>query len=148
MLRSRALRLVAVLALAPALLAAAIGCGRRATREWGPDDHDQEGASTTQQQAAPNGSAPSVADETRFLVETAWNSNCTTCHGRGGQGDGPQGPMVKAPNLTDPALLDKRTDADLAKVIRGGRNKMPAFASLPDSVVAGLVARIRSSRAE
>ena len=142
----RAFRLVAVAILAASAIASS-GCRRPATREWGPDDHDVENPSSTQQQARPAGTA-SPQDETRALVETAWNSNCATCHGRMGQGDGPQGPMVKASNLTDPALLDKRTDAELAAVIRAGRNRMPAFASLPDSVVTGLVARIRALRAE
>jgi cytochrome c oxidase cbb3-type subunit 3 len=54
--------------------------------------------------------------------------------------------MNKATNLTEPALLDARTDEQLATVIRQGRGKMPAFASLPPAVVSGLVGRIRALR--
>lgn len=131
---------------------AASGCrGRSGTREWRPDDHDEEKTAT--QVAPPGGSGNGIAQpppaeaELRVLVETAWTNNCATCHGRMGQGDGPQGPMVKAPNLTAKDLQDARTDEQIAAVIRNGRNKMPAFPALPQSVVQGLVARIRALRA-
>jgi cytochrome c oxidase cbb3-type subunit 3 len=54
--------------------------------------------------------------------------------------------MVRAPDLTDPAWQDRVTDAQIAEVIRKGRNKMPAF-ELPDQVVEGLVKRVRAARA-
>jgi mono/diheme cytochrome c family protein len=54
--------------------------------------------------------------------------------------------MVRAPDLTRPEWQDAVTDEQIASVIRGGRNKMPSF-DLPDTVVKGLVARIRVRRA-
>jgi hypothetical protein len=56
--------------------------------------------------------------------------------------------MVKAPNLTDPALVDPISDEELAKSIKNGRNMMPSFATMPDNVVGGLVRRIRALEAK
>lgn len=131
-----------------ALVAAfgSIACRRGAAREWRPEDHDQEQSGTAQMpanaDAAPN---PNGAESDLALLEAAWTSNCAQCHGRMGLGDGPQGPMVKAPNLTDPAVVDRFSDAELLAIIKAGRNKMPAFPSLPDRIAQGLVARVRAN---
>jgi len=137
----RTRHLLALLALA--LTSAA--CGRNASREWRAEDHDQDPGGAGAGQAAAPGSG---ADDSRALVEAAWNSRCFTCHGRFGKGDGPNGPMVKAGDLTAPAFLDKNSDEEIAKTIRNGRNKMPAFTDLPPNVVDGLVKRIRAFRAK
>lgn len=54
--------------------------------------------------------------------------------------------MLKSPDLTRADWQAKVTDAELAEVIRKGRNKMPAF-DLPPKVIEGLVRRIRLNRA-
>ena len=64
------------------------------------------------------------------------------CHGTVGRGDGPQGPMVRASDLTRPAWQASVTDAQIAQTIRTGRGSMPAF-DLPESTVNGLVRLIR-----
>ena len=138
-----------VLVVATLLLLVASGCRRRAVREWRPDDHDEENTST---QAAPtfqtNGGGPSnPEEEARTLVEAAWGTNCAVCHGRFGQGDGPQGALVHASNLTDPNFQARASDEQIAATIRNGKNKMPAFPALPEAVVKGLVARIRTLKA-
>jgi mono/diheme cytochrome c family protein len=145
-------RFVVACSLSVVLGALAIsGCrSRSGTREWRADDHDEEKAPT--QVAPPTGTGgapgekPRPEDELRVLVESAWTSNCAVCHGRVGLGDGPQGPMVKAPNLSAKDFQDGRTDEQIAAVIKNGRNKMPAFPALPPAVVQGLVARIRALR--
>ncbi|WP_423790348.1 c-type cytochrome, partial [Listeria monocytogenes] len=71
------------------------------------------------------------------MIELAWRRNCASCHGASGRGDGPQGPMVRAPDLTRQEWLDTITDDEIARTIRKGKNKMPAF-ELPDQVVEGL----------
>jgi cytochrome c oxidase cbb3-type subunit 3 len=134
MTRSR----LSTLFLAGFLLAA---CGRGPKREWQASDHDEE-PGTQAAQGAKGGKAGGGAD----LVEATWGSACVVCHGPGGKGDGPNGPMVKATDLTQPALQDARTDAQLAAVIVSGKGKMPKFESLPDTVVVGLVQKIRSLR--
>jgi cytochrome c oxidase cbb3-type subunit 3 len=63
-----------------------------------------------------------------------------------GRGDGQIGPMVQAPDLTRTDWQAKVSDGEMATTIRSGRNKMPAF-NLPDPVLTGLVARIRSLKA-
>ena len=54
--------------------------------------------------------------------------------------------MVKSPDLTRADWQAKVTDAEMAELIRKGRNKMPAF-DLPPKVIEGLVRRIRVNRA-
>ena len=111
-------------------------------REWTPGDHDQP-ASAPQGQEPRQKAAP---QESGNLVEVAWGRNCAPCHGPRGAGDGPQGPMMRAPDLTRAEWQDKTTDDEIAQVIRSGRNKMPKF-DLPPAVVEGLVRRIRTNRA-
>ena len=82
-----------------------------------------------------------------MLLDMAWRKNCATCHGSAGRGDGPQGAMVRAPDLSRPDWQEKVSDDEIATTIRNGKNKMPKF-DLPDQVVAGLVQRIRAFRAK
>jgi len=113
-------------------------------REWTAADHDQPAGA----QPAPNrpkGAKPNTQDGS--LVEMAWTKSCATCHGRSGRGDGPQGAMVKAPDLTRASWQEKVTDDEIVQTIRKGRNSMPAF-DLPPNVVQGLVQRIRANRAQ
>jgi mono/diheme cytochrome c family protein len=129
------------------LVLALVGCGRSSsdTREWQASDHDQAGGQQQGQVPARPGSS-SQADSDKSLVELAWQRNCATCHGPLGRGDGPQGPMVRAQDLTRDEWQTKVTDEQIAEVIRKGRNRMPAFESLPPQVITGLVARIRANR--
>ncbi|AUX32600.1 MULTISPECIES: cytochrome c [Sorangium] len=123
------------------------GCdpGPGDVREWTPADHDPP--SPNEGQGGKVAARPVASNETDpGLIELAWQRNCSTCHGRAGRGDGPQGPMVRAPDLTDTAWQERVTDAQIAEVIRKGKNKMPAF-DLPQQVIDGLVKRIRTSRA-
>jgi mono/diheme cytochrome c family protein len=144
-------------------------------KEWTPADHDRaEEQSNQANQAArpppqsggagagPGGgrSAKPSPDERpeekpqkparsdggdRQLVEVTWETACAPCHGPTGHGDGPNGPMVNAPDITRDDLLSKITDDEIASQIRNGKNRMPKF-DLPDPVVRGLVARIRAMR--
>ena len=114
-------------------------------REWTPTDHDRAEESAriaSGAQAAPAGSG---ADGTRTLVEVTWRQQCLQCHGMLGHGDGPSGPMVKAPDLTRDDWQSKVTDEEIAQVIKTGKNRMPKF-DLPPQVLAGVVARIRATR--
>lgn len=111
-------------------------------REWRPEDHDQPASQPQGQGPRPKAAATDGAD----LVEVAWGRNCAPCHGARGAGDGPQGPMMRAPDLTRADWQDKATDEEIAQVIRNGRNKMPKF-DLPPAVVEGIVRRIRANRA-
>lgn len=112
-------------------------------REWTAADHDQPKESQAQSPKAQT--RPSDADEKASLIELAWQKNCLQCHGPTGRGDGPQGPMVRAPDLTRDEWQQRVSDQEMADVILKGRNKMPKF-DLSDSIVQGLVQRIRSAR--
>jgi cytochrome c oxidase cbb3-type subunit 3 len=131
------------------LSAALSACDRPPTdlREWKPDDHDRA-ESPQNRQVAPakaDGQRGAAANPTLTLVEVTWRNQCAACHGAVGRGDGPQGPMVHAPNLTLADWQAKVSDQQIARAIVTGKNKMPKF-DFPSEVVAGLVARIRASK--
>lgn len=127
------------------VLAAGVGACDRAPSptglsEWTPKDHEQEqGRSPANQGARGDGGGAAG------LVELAWRNQCSACHGPAGHGDGPQGPMFKAADLSNPEWQDKVKDADIAAAILNGKGRMPKF-DLPDEVVKGLVERVRSFR--
>jgi cytochrome c oxidase cbb3-type subunit 3 len=152
MLRSQAVNRSLPLA-AMALLVLATGCDQPPSadslKEWSPSDHHSsdddrlqgqpgQGTSGAQGPAAKGSDVPQ-------LVDLTWRQQCTPCHGAMGKGDGQMGPMVQASDLTNAEWQGKASDADIAAVIKGGKNKMPKF-DLPDPVIAGLVARIRQLR--
>ncbi len=130
------------------------GCDRAPSAEgmpeWKPSEHhsfDDDKMGDPKQQGAPGGPAGSAGvkgDESTRLVEIAWQQNCVQCHGPTGHGDGQMGPMLHAPDLTQ----SKLADADMVTIIKGGKNKMPAYGQMPDTVVQGLVARIHRLRGE
>ncbi len=112
-------------------------------REWTPGDHhsaDDDRAQSGSQMAAAQPAAK--GNDVAGLVDLTWRTQCTSCHGAMGRGDGQMGPMVHAPDLTRADWQSKVTDAEMAATIKGGKDKMPKF-ELPDAVIQGLVARIR-----
>lgn len=155
--------------LAVLMILAATGCDRTPTAEglpeWKPSDHDrlanaaQERAQPQRQpQPPPAQPEPRGADagprpdagssagsmSTEELADVAWKSQCSTCHGPSGRGDGPQAPMLYPPDFSSKDWQAQRTDAQLAASIVNGKNKMPKF-ELPERVVTALVARVRSA---
>ena len=122
----------------------ASGCDQPpdASTVWTPADHDKQEQSRGQQAAQPLSSAARGAQ----LVEAAWMQSCARCHGPRGVGDGPEGPMVKAPDLTDAEWQAKVKDDEMAEIIRKGKALMPP-SNLPEPLIQGLVARIRALRA-
>lgn len=114
-----------------------VGCGRGPTREWTPEDHDN---------ASPNPPAKADPAEAQAqLIDVSWSRQCAVCHGPGGHGDGPNGPMVQAPDLTRAEWQSSVNDEQIARVIREGKGRMPRF-DLPPAIVAGLVQRVRQLR--
>lgn len=140
---AKAFSRVHVVGAALALMAVA-GCDRAPpdAREWTPGDH----ASVDQPPAGGASQRPSSEETDQTLVEVAWQQSCASCHGPMGRGDGPEGPMVRAPDLTRADWQARVTDAQVAETIRAGRGRMPAFRELPASIVDGLVRRIRAVR--
>ena len=151
-LRIRASIGLAALAIAALLAACEQPPSASTLREWTPGDHhsaDDDRPQTGQGQQAGNrmaAAAPSGrGNDVAGLVDLTWRTQCTSCHGPMGKGDGQMGPMLHAPDLTRADWQSKVTDAEMAATIKAGKDKMPKF-DLPDGVLRGLVARIRSLR--
>ena len=124
-------------------LAAFAACDRAPStdglKEWTPVDHDGEKKAGTNQ--GPKGDAGG----TPALVEITWRNQCASCHGVAGKADGPQAAMFKPADLSKEEWQGKVQDDEIAKTIKEGKGRMPKF-DLPDDVVRGLVARIRTFR--
>lgn len=124
-----------------------VGCSSRAdVREWTPEDHDQDPNQPGIGPRSPQRTPQDAAQHGAQLVDLAWDQNCTTCHGREGKGDGPQGPMLHATDLTAAAFQAARTDDQMVAAIRDGKGKMPKF-NFPPELALGLVKRIRLHKA-
>jgi cytochrome c oxidase cbb3-type subunit 3 len=133
--------------LLPLVLVLAPACNEQPpdTREWRPSDHDHTtNPGNDQVEGGPDaGTAPELAAHgLNEVVIVAWEQNCVRCHGRFGRGDGPQGPMVHAADLTNSHFQETASDDDIFKVIHDGRGLMPAF-PLPDATLRALVQLIR-----
>ena len=117
-------------------------------REWTPADHDHTtNPNDTQVQVQPDGGSPLARFGIDEVTLVAWKQNCVRCHGNLGAGDGPQGPMTRARDLTDPAWQAGTSDEAMARSIREGKGVMPAF-QLPDTTVQTLVRLVRLFNAE
>ena len=127
------------------LLCTAPGCDATPpdTRAWKPSDHNNNKGTPSPGQTS---GVLKPGQEDTALVEVTWRQNCVRCHGTRGLGDRPEGRMLRVPNLAR-AELDDVPDAALRHVIANGRNKMPAFKTLPPKVIAGLVKYIRGFQA-
>lgn len=120
----------------PLAIALVLGCGRdRELREWTPEDH----------QPAPGGGVPEDV-EGPTAGAALFNVHCATCHGPDGRGDGPGAPpMARVPDLTDPVLAARRSDADVEVLILAGRGFMPGFEStIPREGIRALALHVRT----
>jgi mono/diheme cytochrome c family protein len=126
------------------LLLFGVACSRAPDdlREWRVSDHDHTTNPGAQQVVAQPSSQPASMHGIDEVTLIAWKQKCVTCHGMFGRGDGPQGPMVRATDLSRPDWQAQRSDSQLSATIRGGRGAMPAF-DLPASTIDGLVRLIR-----
>lgn len=70
-------------------------------------------------------------------------NSCHLCHAADGGGNTPTGKAMKTPDLRADATQQKK-DAELAKTIAEGRNKMPAYKALTAEQLAQLVGYIRT----
>jgi cytochrome c oxidase cbb3-type subunit 3 len=109
--------------------------------EWTLADHDHQ-VEAKRRRATGVPKTHAAPSQRNQLIDVTWMKQCSNCHGKRGRGDGPESPMVKARDLTNPEWQASVTDEVMAQVIRQGREKMPAF-NLPDSMIQGLVGHIR-----
>lgn len=139
--------LAALVALSAFLACFALACDRAPTadglKEWTAADHDGE-KSTANAKQGPK-VAGGGAGGPSGLVDITWRSQCASCHGPAGRGDGPQAAMFKAADLGNAEWQAKIKDEEIAASIVNGKGRMPKF-ELPEEVVKGLVTRVRSFR--
>jgi mono/diheme cytochrome c family protein len=120
-------------------------------REWTAADHDHIEDQMRAAQGTPGGQGQNAEQgdgkqaQAQQMIESIWKSQCSVCHGATGKGDGPQGPMLRAHDLTLEDWQANTTDSQIATTIRTGRGKMPKF-DMPDPILRGLVERIRFYR--
>lgn len=114
------------------------------------EEHAAEGEAT--EEAAPAEAPPAAA----FDAAQAYVTVCATCHGPGGQGDGPGAAALdpKPANFADPAFWADKPDEELITAIREGGAAigksplMPAWGSLYDEEQAAqIVEYIKGFRA-
>ncbi len=122
------------------------GCDRAPdpSGTWSAQDHEHDSKQQGQQSAPTGSNKPNAMQQ---LVEAAWMQRCSNCHGPLGHGDGQNGALVKAPDLTREDWQAKVTDEEIAARIRSGKGLMPPN-DLPDTTIRGLVARIRVLRGQ
>ncbi len=137
----------ATTALALVLVPAMTACDRAPSadglKDWTPQDHEGEKRAPGANQGAKGDAGAGSAAAT--LADLTWRQQCSSCHGPAGHGDGPQGAMFKAPDLSREDWQSKVKDEEIAATIANGKNRMPKF-ELPEEVLRGLVGRVRSFR--
>jgi len=126
------------------LAACTFGCNSTPSdlRPWKAADHDHTANPNAEQVQVTDAGTAASNHGLDDVTIVAWQQNCTTCHGPLGRGDGPQGQLVRATDLSRPDWQAAVTDEGIAAIIRQGRGRMPSF-NLPDATVARLVALIR-----
>ena len=76
--------------------------------------------------------------------KTTFKSKCVLCHGEDGSGKTPLGKQLQAADLHSPDV-QKRTNAELRKVVHDGQTNMPAFADqLSDEEIAQVIRYVRT----
>jgi hypothetical protein len=123
----------------------ALACDRAPSdlREWTRADHDHtQNPGASQVEVKPDAGSPLAVYGIDEVTVVTWERSCASCHGSSGAGDGPQGAITKARNLTDAAWQAAATDEGIADVIRNGRGMMPA-SKLPEATIQTLVRLVR-----
>lgn len=112
-------------------------------REWQPTDHQPPPAVAPEGQAA---GSQETGDPNARAAASLWSMRCASCHGESGRGDGTaRPPGAQVPDLTTAAYKNKRSDAELHAIIKGGRNMMPAFGDqLTDLGIDALIKHVRT----
>ena len=133
-----------VAALSLSLAAFAVACNNTPAdlRQWKVSDHDHTANPNADQVQVTDAGSEAAKMGLDDVTIVAWQQNCTSCHGSLGRGDGPQGQLVHAADLSRPDWQASVSDEAIAATIRQGRGRMPAF-NLPDNTITRLVALIR-----
>lgn len=83
------------------------------------------------------------AGEDTAAAKAAFKTKCAICHSLDGSGQNATGKSLNVPDLRSEAV-QKKSDADLAKMISDGKDNMPSFKeNSTEAEIKGLVAYIR-----
>ena len=109
--------------------------------EWTPADHGQTTSSPSNAAAT---DTQSNENPTLALTDTLWRAHCRSCHGADGSGGiGPAGASM--PDLRDPSVQSRLSDAALVTLIQQGRGLMPSFRErISPEGIQLLVAKVRT----
>jgi len=132
----------AALSLSLAALTFACNSAPADLRTWKATDHDHTVNPNADQVQVTDAGSEAANQGLDDVTIVAWQQNCTSCHGALGRGDGPQGQLLHAADLSRADWQEAVTDEAIAATIRQGRGRMPSF-NLPDATVARLVSLIR-----
>jgi cytochrome c oxidase subunit 4 len=124
---------------------------------WAGGDAPEKGAvaPVEEEAAAPvDEAAAAPAEEagaSDFDAAGIYTANCSTCHGDAGDGQGPAGAALSpTPADFSDAAFWERSDADVAKAIKGGGMAvgkspiMPPFAQFDDAQIDALIAYLKT----
>jgi len=76
--------------------------------------------------------------------EATFKAKCILCHGEDGTGNTPLGKQLQAANLHSPDV-QKRSNAELHKIVHDGQTNMPAFADqLSDEEITQVIKYVRT----
>lgn len=76
--------------------------------------------------------------------ESTFKAKCILCHGEDGTGNTPLGKQLQAANLHSPDV-QKKSNAELYKVVHDGQTNMPAFADqLSDEEITQVIKYVRT----
>ena len=134
--------LIAALSLSLSAFAVACNGAPADLRQWKATDHDHTMNPNSAQVQVTDAGTEASNHGLDDVTVVAWQQNCTTCHGPLGRGDGPQGQLVHAADLSRPDWQASVTDEAIATTIREGRGRMPSF-NLPEVTVTRLVTLVR-----
>lgn len=119
------------------VLLGALACSKEPeAREWTPQDHAHPENRSARNSPMNPATVPSASDG-------IYVSTCAPCHGANGKGDGPMGRALRVADLSSPSWQRNVTDEDIAKVIKDGRGKMPAF-NMPPERIDAMVKKVRT----
>ena len=86
-----------------------------------------------------------MSDESMMAGAELFQSNCASCHGVNGEGDGPTGAYLKPKPANLRAMAGAHPDGDFAYKIKMGRGSMPGWKNtLSDTEVWHLVNYIKA----
>lgn len=95
-------------------------------------------------------SAPAMAEGDATAGATAYQGNCSVCHGKAADGQGAAAAAMnpRPTDFTDAAWWAGKTDAEIKAIIKNGKPSTPmnGFAFLGDAEIANIIAFLKTKK--